>query len=252
MHPAPSTFSIADAGEPAPHRLATSVEQIVDGLTRAMLQGRYEAGSRIGEQEVADRYGVSRGPVREALRALATSGLVELSPRRGAFAVGIGLDIVADLFNVRAALMGLAVCCFTRAAPTDGLAEMDTRLAQLRTLAAQPDPGAFATGSARLGATLYRHCGSPYLLSLLRDGTQTPLWGLIWRDRPLDFHTSPRRHAMLRLWQAVGKAVHAGDEAEAERVTRRILLESRDAALATLAKESGHSASPVKLIKASP
>ena len=219
-----------------PDRLATTVEQIVEGLTLAMLRGEFEAGARIGEQDVADRFGVSRGPVREALRALAGSGLVELSPRRGAFAMGISLDLVADLFNVRASLMALAARCFTRAGTAAGLAEMTDRLALLEALVPRGEAAAFATASARLGATLYRHSGNPYLINLLRDGAQTALWGLIWREQPLDFRTTARRKAMLHLWQNVAAAARSGNDAEAEQITRRILIESRDAALAALAK----------------
>jgi DNA-binding GntR family transcriptional regulator len=229
-------------------RLRTTVEQIADGLGIAILQGEYAAGERIGEQDVADRYGVSRGPVREALRTLASRGLVELEPRRGAFAIGISLDIIADFFNVRGSLMGLAARCFTRTAAPAGLAEFDDRLATLKQRAAQADPVGFAEASGRAGGTLYRHCGNPYLAKLLRDQVHNSLWGLIWNDRPLDFTTGERRRAMLRLWQAVALAARRGEDARAEILTRRILIESRDAALQTLAKARASKPSQAKLI----
>ena len=247
--PAPHTSANAARRQPAT-RLRTAAEQIADGVGVAILRGEYAPGERIGEQEVADHYGISRGPVREALRALAGRGLVEFVPRRGAFAVDVSLDTIADFFNVRAALMGLAARCFTRAALPAGLPELEERIAALATLAGQPDADAiaFAEASGRAGGALYRHCGNPYLARTLREQVHTSLWGLIWHDRPLDFTTPKRRRGTLRLWQDVARAARAGDDAGAERVTRRILIESRDGALQTLSAQRSARASLDKLI----
>ena len=245
----PQLASRARAGG-RPPRLRTVPEQIADGVGVAILQGDYAPGERIGEQEVADRYGVSRGPVREALRALAARGLVEFLPRRGAFAIDISLDVIADFFNVRASLMGLAARCFTRTATMASLQELDGRIAVLAGLAAesQADAVAFAEASGRAGGTLYRHCGNPYLTRLLREQVHTSLWGLIWHDRPLDFTTAARRQSTLASWQAVAHAASVGDDAAAETLTRRILIESRDGALQTLSAQRAARASSEKLI----
>ena len=61
--------------------------------------------------ELAALYGVSRGPVREAIRELEKHGLAVLHPRRGAYVIGVSLDLVAESFNIRAALAGVAATC---------------------------------------------------------------------------------------------------------------------------------------------
>ena len=62
---------------------ASTGEQVAKQLGQDILQGRYAAGQRIGEQAVAEMFSLSRGPVRDALRILERQGLVEIRPRRG-------------------------------------------------------------------------------------------------------------------------------------------------------------------------
>ena len=65
-----------------PRPRAVDVERAV---AQWILTGELSAGEKLTEQELAARLGVSRGPVREALRALAEAGLIQLEPNRGAF-----------------------------------------------------------------------------------------------------------------------------------------------------------------------
>src|SRR3546814_18917919 len=56
--------------------------KLADAMAEAILSGEFAPGSRLDEQHLAQRYSVSRTPVREALRQLATTGLIEMRPRR--------------------------------------------------------------------------------------------------------------------------------------------------------------------------
>src|ERR1700760_691635 len=71
-------------GEPAMTENQTRAEKLAGQISNAILAGEFVPGSRLDEQQLAQRFGVSRTPVREALRQLATSGLIDLRPRRGA------------------------------------------------------------------------------------------------------------------------------------------------------------------------
>lgn len=73
-------------------------------LERMILAGDLPAGSKLREAEVAAMLGVSRGPVREAFRALEESGLVRLEKNRGVFVRQIGIDEADDIFELRAVL----------------------------------------------------------------------------------------------------------------------------------------------------
>jgi DNA-binding GntR family transcriptional regulator len=77
-------------------------------LERMVINGELQPGSRINENQLAARFGVSRGPVREAVRALEGAGLVSAVPNRGVFVRKLTVDEVRELYDVRAALFGLA------------------------------------------------------------------------------------------------------------------------------------------------
>lgn len=66
-----------------------------------ILAERLMPGTKITEQSLGEKYGVSRTPVREALRHLSSEGLVEMIPNRGAFVIGLSSDDVKDLFILR-------------------------------------------------------------------------------------------------------------------------------------------------------
>jgi DNA-binding GntR family transcriptional regulator len=233
-------------------RTRTIPEQIADHLGIAILNGEYRGGERISEQEVATLYATSRGPVREAIRALEKRGLVELFPRRGAWVVDITLDAIADIFNIRAALLGLAARnVAARADAPDAVAEMLGQCADLRAQAAidELDPVAFALAVGRTGGIMYRQCATPHLIRMLRDQNQGSLWGLIWRERPLDFLTAARRRETAQDWSDIAAAIVARDGARAERIVRKALYDSRDRAMATLKALRGETVDPAKFIR---
>jgi DNA-binding GntR family transcriptional regulator len=214
----------------------TLPEQIADHLGVAIVNGEYRGGERVREQALAGLYGVSRGPVREAIRMLEKRGLVELFPRRGAYVVQITLEAIADIFNIRATLLGLAARCFARVPTAEGLADLERRAEPMRALLSEPDadPVEFALAVGRHGAAIYRHCGNGQLTRMLRGQNEGSLWGLIWRERPLDFHNLARRQEAVADWTRVRECIQGGDDATAERITRKALFDSRDAALETL------------------
>ena len=77
-------------------------------IERRILTGEIKAGERVGEAALAESLGVSRGPVREAMRGLERAGLVEINANRGAIVRSIGLDEVIGLYALRGAIFALA------------------------------------------------------------------------------------------------------------------------------------------------
>jgi DNA-binding GntR family transcriptional regulator len=73
-----------------------------------IMEGRLEAGSKVSEKDLCELFGISRTPLREALKVLATEGLVVLLPHRGARVARLTGRDMADLFEVMGALEGLA------------------------------------------------------------------------------------------------------------------------------------------------
>ncbi|MFR8172018.1 MAG: GntR family transcriptional regulator [Marvinbryantia sp.] len=82
---------------------------VFNTLRRAILKGELKPGERLMEIQLAQRLGVSRTPVREAIRKLELEGLVNMMPRRGAVVAEITLQDLEDVLEVRAVLEELAV-----------------------------------------------------------------------------------------------------------------------------------------------
>ena len=80
---------------------------VSDAIRDRIASGAHRPGERLVEDRLADELGVSRNPVREALRALEVEGYVELIPRRGAIVADLSPDVVAEIFEVRSALEAL-------------------------------------------------------------------------------------------------------------------------------------------------
>ncbi|MCI0397444.1 MAG: GntR family transcriptional regulator [Chloroflexi bacterium] len=84
-------------------------EQIVDTIRNAIIQGKLKPGEKIPEQELAEQLGVSRTPIREAIRILEQQGLVQTRPKNGTYIASPDWEEVRDSLHVRIALEELAV-----------------------------------------------------------------------------------------------------------------------------------------------
>ncbi|MEQ8397931.1 FCD domain-containing protein [Thalassobaculum sp.] len=105
----------SDVGKPFHAReFATLTTRVQQEIERRILTAEIKAGERIGEAALAESLGVSRGPVREAMRGLERAGLVEINANRGAIVRSIGLDEVAGLYALRGAIFALACECVAR------------------------------------------------------------------------------------------------------------------------------------------
>jgi DNA-binding GntR family transcriptional regulator len=87
---------------------AALVDRLAASIQARVLSGEFASGSRLRQESLATEFGVSRTPVREALRKLQAAGVVQLEPRRGAKVRGPSAREVREAYEVRAELEGLA------------------------------------------------------------------------------------------------------------------------------------------------
>ncbi|QHE91625.1 FCD domain-containing protein [Pandoraea fibrosis] len=85
----------------------TLSQRVVRGLTEDIISGRVPSGDKLEIQVIADRFGISATPVRDALRELAIAGLVEIVPRRGATVLSVDVARLRDMFETAAEIEGL-------------------------------------------------------------------------------------------------------------------------------------------------
>lgn len=93
---------------PAPGPARLLHETVVDRLRDLIVQGELAPGTKLNERVLCDRLGMSRTPLREALKFLASEGLVTLLPNRGAIVAPLDRERVVEIFAVLAALEALA------------------------------------------------------------------------------------------------------------------------------------------------
>ena len=230
---------------------ATTGQQIAKQLGQDILQGRYAPGERVGEQAVAEMFSLSRGPVRDALRILERQGLVEIRPRRGAYVVELALDDVADIFNVRCALLSLAVRYLARNPDKSALDQVEPRLDQLRRLAAQKKPSLldFAQATGRVAMGLLAACASAKVIqTTYRDLPHDALWRMLWvTPQPPDYVRPARRADTFHDYEQLLVALRAGQADASELLMRKIMTDTRDEVLQYMARSHSDTVAPFRL-----
>jgi DNA-binding GntR family transcriptional regulator len=208
-------------------------ESLVDALRERVLTGRYAPGSRLVQEDLAETFGVSRIPLREALRRLEGEGLVVISPNRGAIVRPLAPKDVVDLYDLRLALETLAL---RRAA--ERFADLRETTKSLhaeadRAIAARAMPAIFRL-DRDFHAALAAASDNPHLVAAL--GGQ---WSQIMRVMHAYFQV---RNYPADVWadhEAIADAVAHGDADGAVARLTAHLSESRDAILAHLRTNGG-------------
>jgi DNA-binding GntR family transcriptional regulator len=121
-----------------PEKPLSAAESVAKQLRRAILDGHFPAGTRVREVQIAEQIGVSRGPVREALRMLSEEGLVILRQNRGAIVAGLTSEDVVEIYAVRAALASIAFKCTVERALNSDEDAIATALSAVRAEALDP------------------------------------------------------------------------------------------------------------------
>ena len=114
------------------HTDAALVDELAAEIQSRVLSGAIPTGARLRQESLAAEFGVSRTPVREALRKLQANGLVEMLPRRGALVRGPSAREVREAYEVRAELEGLAAALAATCISDDELQRLRTAQAHFR------------------------------------------------------------------------------------------------------------------------
>ncbi len=129
-------------------------EQLLAQVRALIVRGELEPGTHLVEGWMAERFGVSRGPVRDALRQLELEGLVE-TRRRGVYVRGLSEDDIVELYAVRSALEGRAVRDVIARRESIEWTPLDDAVGRMRAAAAAADPPAFAVADLDFHSAFY-------------------------------------------------------------------------------------------------
>ncbi len=216
--PAPPTYEL----------YATLPAQIAVRIGHAIVEGEFEPGRKLREVDLARDFSVSRASVREALRMVEREGLVTILPQRGAQVTALTSQEVQDVFEIRAHLMGLA--CRRLAATATPVLHKQLVILLKNLREAREDGVSYARASLAISEFCVRNAGSTRLADLILSfGRQTA------RYTRLSLSTPERRRQSYDKWRAFVQAATGGKAADAERVSRQLVLDTRDMALKMLA-----------------
>ncbi len=140
-------------------------EKIRESLEQRIIEGEFKDGDRLDEVSLAGRYEVSRTPLREALRMLAGSGLVELVPRRGAFVRHPGIVELVEMFEVMAELEALCGRLAARRISSGDLAELTVAARACELAMEKNDPDAYYQSNEDFHQRIYKATGNSFLMA---------------------------------------------------------------------------------------
>jgi len=142
---------------------------IAGKLQKLITNGDLPPGTRLVEAEVSNRLGVSRGPVREALRILESEGLVISHPGRGSFVVEISVGDILETYSLRSVLEGEAIRLAVERVNSKDIAELEAILASLLDAAAKDDRGGVLDNDIAFHRRIWRISGHSRLQAYLEE-----------------------------------------------------------------------------------
>jgi DNA-binding GntR family transcriptional regulator len=131
-------------------------ELVFETLREAIASGRLKPGQRLMELQLAEDLGVSRTPVREAIRQLELEGLVVMVPRKGAYVAELSLRDMAEVFEMRAALDGLAAALAAERITEEEIDFLERCLLEISDAIARKDLKACIEADTTFHERLYR------------------------------------------------------------------------------------------------
>ena len=204
-----------------------AAQRAYNTLRAGIIEGVHPPGARVTEQEVAASAGVSRTPVREALRRLEAEGLLRFVPDQGAVVTTWSDQDAEDIFELRAMLEGYGARLAVRKATDEEVGEL-RRLAEVQCReASERSPGhleRIANLNSQFHRQLLQTAASASLQATLATISSAPLVLQTFRDYDDDALNRSAHHHLELV-----EAVEAGDASWAESVMRSHVMAARQA-----------------------
>ncbi len=194
------------------YKTVSLADQVFERLEADILSGKYQRGEVITELRLCAELGVSRTPVREALRRLLQEHLIEESGK-GTVVMGISRKDFEDMCAIRLRIEGLAVRGFIEHKTEESMRELKEALDFQEFYLSRSDADHMKTMDGRFHETIYSHCGS----AILRD-TLSPLHKKVQKYRRLSIEQSGRAAKSVEEHRAIYNAIEAGDADLAEKL----------------------------------
>ena len=189
---------------------------VFNTLRQAILRGELKPGERFMEIQLANKLGVSRTPIREAIRKLELEGLVLMIPRRGAEVAQITEKSLRDVLEVRQALEELAVQLACLRMTPEGLTELKKAAAEFERVLGDEDITVVAEADVAFHDVIYLATDNERLISLLNNFREQMYRYRVEYLKKKEFHAK-----LLKEHQEIIYAIENGECDRAMEVTSR-------------------------------
>lgn len=194
------------------HRDYRTMQDIVFTTLRdEILSGRLKPGAKLNSSQLAERLGVSRTPIREALNRLMSVGLVENAPHRGAYVRELSIDEVIELYYIRAALEGIAARLAARNIKPEEAQHLLRMCDKMEAYDSLEDYHEFPSTNFEFHNLIYQAAQSPRLQNLI-----VQYYRQSEQYRTLGLELPGRYKEICREHRAIAEALAQGDMDRAE------------------------------------
>jgi DNA-binding GntR family transcriptional regulator len=199
-----------------------SGERVYQGLRLAILRGQLVPGARLVELNLAAEFGVSRTPVREALKRLSAEGLVTSDASRGLIVRGLSFREVEEIYEVREVLDGLATRLAARRISPQELAKLELLVQMMDEHNQRGDVEGLVQDNVRFHEVICEAARNDWLQLTVRGMTD-----FVRRFSHTSYMNEERNDRVLEEHRAVISALERGDGEAAERLARQHVVEAR-------------------------
>ena len=196
----------------------SQVDQIIERLRQEITEGVLRPKEKIFEEDLAERFSVSRSPIREAFRVLESEGLIYIVPRRGAYVSDIDEEDIDRINDIRIELEGLGARLACRNMTDEGIERLATIAAKMTVAGKKDDHQNYYKLNTEFHTTIYEFTQNDYLIKML-----STLSELSHRYRfYVSYFTLQSAINQLDKWHnEVVEAFRKKDEKQAEAVRRQ-------------------------------
>jgi DNA-binding GntR family transcriptional regulator len=144
-------------------------ERIVSSIRSAIVNGQLKPGTRIAEPELAERFGISRTPIREAFRQLESEGFISVIPRKGAIVASFSPQDVSNFYDLKMILEGYAARLATMALTESDIERMETLNHQMEVASGKKDVRRVLDLHNEFHDVFLRACGNEKLHQIVQN-----------------------------------------------------------------------------------
>jgi DNA-binding GntR family transcriptional regulator len=189
-------------------------ERVFTQLQNDILNGKYQPGDSLVETRLSEDMGVSRTPVREAVRQLELEGLVQSLPNRGAVVTGITAKDIEDIYTIRMLIEGLAARWAAEKITPGELGELKEAIEFEEFYTIRNDAAHLTKYDSRFHDTIYKACNSKPLMHTL-----STFHHYVLKARNASFSTPGRAQKVLEEHKAILQAIIEKNPDKAEKLT---------------------------------